>query len=82
MIDVQYDELNIYSVQYDYIGRHNTYQPVENTYIITDSNGNYYNFGEIRPNGKVQRKLNEIAEKYDKTFIEVESVDYIPSINE
>lgn len=82
MIDVQCDELNIYSVQYDYIGRHNRYQPVENAYIITDSNGNYYNFGEISPNGKTQVKLNEISEKYNKEFIEVESIDYIPSINE
>lgn len=76
-VDVSYEELEIYRVQYDYVGRHNNYQPVENSYIIADGNGNYYNYGEINPNGKTQAKLNEIAEKYNKEIIEVESVDYI-----
>ncbi len=76
-VDVSYEELEIYRVQYDYVGRHNSYQPVENSYIIADGSGNYYNYGELNPNGKTQAKLNEIAEKYNKEIIEVESVDYI-----
>jgi len=49
----------------------------ENSYIIADGSGNYYNYGEINPNGKTQAKRNETAEKYNKEIIEVESVDYI-----
>lgn len=87
-VDVDYEDLNIYKVQYDYVDsyntyrhyavRHSTYKPVENAYIIADDNGNYYNYGEIDPNGETQQKLNEIAEKYGKEIIEVESIDYIP----
>ena len=78
IVNAEYENLNIYKVQYDYGGRHNTYKPVENAYIISDDNGNYYNYGEIDPNGETQQKLYEIAEKYGKEIIEVESIDYIP----
>lgn len=88
IVDAEYENLNIYKVQYDYVDsyntyrhyavRHSTYKPVENSYIIADDNGNYYNYGELDPNGETQQKLNEIAEKYDKEIIEVESIDYIP----
>lgn len=72
IVNVDYENLNIYKVQYD------DKKPVENAYIIADDNGNYYNYGEIDPNGETQQKLNEIAEKYGKEIIEVESIDYIP----
>lgn len=88
IVNVEYENLNIYKVQYDYVDsyntyrhyavRHSTYKPVENSYIIADDNGNYYNYGEIDPNGETQQKINEIAEKYGKEIIEVESIDYIP----
>lgn len=87
IVDVEYENLNIYKVQYDYVDsyntyrhavRHSTYKPVENAYIIADGEGNYYNYGEIDPNGETQQKLYEIAEKYGKEIIEVESIDYIP----
>lgn len=72
IVNAEYENLNIYKVQYD------DKKPVENAYIIADDNGNYYNYGEIDPNGETQQKLYEIAEKYDKEIIEVESIDYIP----
>lgn len=72
IVNAEYENLNIYKVQYD------DKKPVENAYIIADDNGNYYNYGEIDPNGETQQKLNEIAEKYSKEIIEVESIDYIP----
>ncbi len=72
IVNIEYENLNIYKVQYD------DKKPVENAYIIADDNGNYYNYGELDPNGETQQKLNEIAEKYDKEIIEVESIDYIP----
>lgn len=78
IVNAEYENLNIYKVQYDYVGRYNTYKPVENAYIIADGDGNYYNYGELDPNGEMQQKLNEIAEKYGKEIIEVESIDYIP----
>lgn len=88
IVNVEYENLNIYKVQYDYVDsyntyrhyavRHSTYKPVENSYIIADGGGNYYNYGELDPNGETQQKLNEIAEKYGKEIIEVESIDYIP----
>lgn len=72
IVNIEYENLNIYKVQYD------DKKPVENAYIIADDNGNYYNYGELDPNGETQQKLNEIAEKYGKEIIEVESIDYIP----
>ena len=72
VVDVDYEVLNIYKVQYD------ENKSVENAYIIADDNGNYYNYGEIDPNGETQQKLYEIAEKYGEKIIEVESIDYIP----
>lgn len=72
IVNIEYENLNIYKVQYD------DKKPVENAYIIADDNGNYYNYGELDPNGETQQKLYEIAEKYDKEIIEVESIDYIP----
>lgn len=72
IVNVEYENLSIYKVQYY------DKKPVENSYIIADDNGNYYNYGEIDPNGETQQKLNEIAEKYGKEIIEVESIDYIP----
>ncbi len=78
IVNAEYENLNIYKVQYDYVGRYNTYKPVENAYIIADGDGNYYNYGELDQNGEMQQKLNEIAEKYGKEIIEVESIDYIP----
>lgn len=72
IVNIEYENLNIYKVQYD------DKKPVENAYIISDDNGNYYNYGEIDPNGETQQKLYEIAEKYGKEIIEVESIDYIP----
>lgn len=72
IVNAEYENLNIYKVQYD------DKKPVENAYIIADGDGNYYNYGEIDPNGETQQKLNEIAEKYDKEIIEVESIAYIP----
>lgn len=72
IVNAEYENLNIYRVQYD------DKKPVENSYIIADGGGNYYNYGELDPNGETQQKINEIAEKYDKEIIEVESIDYIP----
>lgn len=72
IVNIEYENLNIYKVQYD------DKKPVENAYIIADGGGNYYNYEEIDPNGETQQKLNEIAEKYGKEIIEVESIDYIP----
>jgi len=72
IVNIEYENLNIYKVQYD------DKKPVENSYIIADGDGNYYNYGEIDPNGETQQKLYEIAEKYGKEIIEVESIDYIP----
>lgn len=72
IVNVEYENLNIYKVQYY------DKKPVENTYVIADDEGNYYNYSEIDPNGETQQKLNEIAEKYGKEIIEVESIDYIP----
>ena len=88
IVNAEYENLNIYKVQYDYVVSssthksalvgYSTYKPVENTYVIADDEGNYYNYGEIDPNGETQQKLYEIAEKYGKEIIEVESIDYIP----
>lgn len=72
IVNIEYENLNIYKVQYD------DKKPVENAYIIADGGGNYYNYGELDPNGETQQKINEIAEKYGKEIIEVESIDYIP----
>lgn len=72
IVTAEYENLNIYKVQYY------DKKPVENAYIIADGDGNYYNYGEIDPNGETQQKLNEIADKYGKEIIEVESIDYIP----
>ena len=72
IVNIEYENLSIYKVQYY------DKKPVENSYIIADDNGNYYNYGELDPNGETQQKLNEIAEKYGKEIIEVESIDYIP----
>lgn len=72
IVNAEYENLNIYKVQYE------DKEPVENAYIIADGEGNYYNYGEIDPNSETQQKLNEIAEKYGKEIIEVESIDYIP----
>lgn len=72
IVNAEYENLSIYKVQYY------DKKPVENAYIIADDNGNYYKYGEIDPNGETQQKLYEIAEKYDKEIIEVESIDYIP----
>lgn len=72
IVNAEYENLSIYKVQYY------DKKPVENSYIIADDNGNYYNYGEIDPNGETQQKLYEIAEKYGKEIIEVESIDYIP----
>lgn len=72
IVNIEYENLNIYKVQYD------DKKPVENAYIIADGGGNYYNYGELDPNGETQQKLYEIAEKYGKEIIEVESIDYIP----
>lgn len=71
-VDVKYEDLSIYKVHYD------DKKPVENAYVIADGKGNYYNYGEIEPDGKIQQKLNEIAEKYHKEFIDAESIDDIP----
>lgn len=72
IVNIEYENLSIYKVQYY------DKKPVENSYIIADDNGNYYNYGELDPNGETQQKINEIAEKYGKEIIEVESIDYIP----
>lgn len=72
IVNIEYENLSIYKVQYY------DKKPVENAYIIADGGGNYYNYGEIDPNGETQQKLYEIAEKYGKEIIEVESIDYIP----
>lgn len=72
IVNIEYENLSIYKVQYY------DKKPVENSYIIADGGGNYYNYEEIDPNGETQQKLNEIAEKYGKEIIEVESIDYIP----
>lgn len=72
IVNAEYENLSIYKVQYY------DKKPVENAYIIADGGGNYYNYGELDPNGETQQKLNEIAEKYGKEIIEVESIDYIP----
>lgn len=72
IVNIEYENLSIYKVQYY------DKKPVENSYIIADDNGNYYNYGELDPNGETQQKLYEIAEKYGKEIIEVESIDYIP----
>lgn len=72
IVNIEYENLSIYKVQYY------DKKPVENAYIIADGGGNYYNYGELDPNGETQQKLNEIAEKYGKEIIEVESIDYIP----
>lgn len=74
IVDIQYEDLKIYKVlNSDVTCGHKKYG---NVYAISDENGkNYYEFGEIDPNGKTQKKLNEIAEQYNIEIIVIESIN-------
>ena len=51
----------------------------ENSYAISDSNGNYYDYGELEAGGAAETKLKEIAEKYNKEIVEIETIDELDS---
>ena len=47
-----------------------------NAYAVSDENtGYYFELGEVDPNGKTQKKLNEIAEQYNIEIIVIESIN-------
>ncbi|MDE5995995.1 MAG: hypothetical protein K2G56_03665, partial [Eubacterium sp.] len=51
----------------------------ENAYAISDGNGNYYDYGELLEGGKAETKLKEIAEKYNKEIVEIDTIDELDS---
>lgn len=72
--DVQYEDLRIYKVaDSEMTHGHKKYG---NALAISDKNAEYvYEFGEVDPNGKTQKKLNEIAEKYDIEIVEINTIE-------
>ena len=73
--DVSYEDLEIYRVAGYYDDEE--FVENENAYALSDGSDNYYDCGELRKGGKAEQKLLEIAEKYDKTIIEVKSIEEI-----
>lgn len=75
--DVNYEDLKIYKVKFIYDGDEVDEDKLikyENAYAISDGNGNYYDYGELIKDGKTETKLKEIAEKYNKEIIEIDSL--------
>lgn len=78
----QYDDTEIYRVKgykyhVPYPGNQlfDYYEYDNNAYVITDGKGHYFEFGEISPSGKIQSKLNEIVDKYNKQIKTINSVE-------
>ncbi len=70
--DVQYENLQIYKIK----GEKGSNYEYENAYAVSDENtGYYFELGEVDPNGKTQKKLNEIAEQYNIEIIVIESIN-------
>ena len=76
--DVNYEDLEIYKVKGYYDGD-DEYVLNENEYAISDNKGNYYSIGEVAPGGKAETKLKEIAEKYNKEIVEIDTIDELNS---
>ncbi|MDE6111282.1 MAG: hypothetical protein K2F65_05135, partial [Eubacterium sp.] len=75
VIDVNYEDLEIYKVKGFYDDEEDDeYTLNENAYAISDGNGNYYDYNEIEEGGAVETKLKEIAEKYNKEIVEINSI--------
>ena len=76
IVDVNYEDLEIYKVKYDYDeDEEDEFVETENYYAISDGKGNYYDYGELEKGGKTETKLKEIAEKYNKEIVEIDSVE-------
>lgn len=76
--DVNYEDLEIYKVKYIY-DEDDELIECENAYAISNGNGNYYDYGEVEKGGKTETKLKEIAEKYNKEIIEIDTIDELDS---
>ena len=74
IIDVNYEDLEIYKIKYIY-DEDDEYAETENAYAISDGNGNYYDYGELLKGGETETKLKEIAEKYHKEIVELNSIE-------
>ena len=72
IVTIPYEEMEICKIQGYYEG--DEFVSYENAYAIFGGN-NYYDYGEILPNGQTQTKLEEIAEKYNKEIKEIKSIE-------
>lgn len=76
--DVRYEDLEIYKVNFVY-DEDDELIECENAYAISDGKGNYYDYGELLTGGKAETRLKEIAEKYNKEIVEIETIDTLYS---
>ena len=73
LCDVPYEELDICKIQ-GYYDKNNKYHDYENTYAIYSGDDHFILY-DIKPDGEAQKKLEEIAEKYNKEIKEFKTTD-------
>lgn len=69
---ISYEDLEICKIQGYY--ENDEFMEYENAYVIY-SGEKSYEIGEVIPNGETQKKLNEIAQKYNKEIKEIKSIE-------
>lgn len=68
-----YNELNIYRAEG--CGSEDDYTAYDEPHYIIEDDGHYYEFNEGKQGGRVEKKIFEIAEKYEKEIVTIKSAD-------
>ena len=76
--EVPYEELEICKVQ-GYYDKNNEFRDYENTFAIYSGDKIFFLY-DIKPDGEAQKKLEEIAERYNKKIKEIETSDELYEI--
>ena len=76
--EVPYEEMEICKIQ-GYYNKNNEFRDYENTFAIYSGDKIFFLY-DIKPDGEAQKKLEEIAEKYNKKIKEIETSDELYEI--